>query len=354
VREDNWNLASNIRLYCVQSKTVQECAMTKDLTPDSIGHIARGFSRARVLLTGVELDIFTLLAGGPLSADQVAGRLGSDLRATTILLDALTAMELFEKVDGRYRTASEAAPLLTEGSPESMLPGMRHTAHLWKTWSQLTDIVLSGGPARRSEDSQDDWTKAFIGAMHVRARKDAEQLVADIGPGDARALIDVGGASGSYTAAFLKAVPGMRATIFDLPEVIPLAGERMAEEGLTSRVTLAAGNFNNDPLPGGHDLALLSAIIHQNSHEQNVALYRNVHESLVPGGRIIVRDFVMSPDRIEPASGALFAVNMLVNTDGGNSYTFGEIEGGLIKAGFDRVRLIMEGDGGSLIEGYKR
>jgi hypothetical protein len=62
----------------------------------------------------------------------------------------------------------------------------------------------------------------------------------------------------------------------------------------------------------------------------------------------------MSPDRIEPASGALFAVNMLVNTDGGNSYTFGEIEGGLIKAGFDRVRLIMEGDGGSLIEGYKR
>ncbi len=162
--------------------------MTKDLTPDSIGHIARGFSRARVLLTGVELDIFTLLAGGPLSADQVAGRLGSDLRATTILLDALTAMELFEKVDGRYRTASEAAPLLTEGSPESMLPGMRHTAHLWKTWSQLTDIVLSGGPARRSEDSQDDWTKAFIGAMHVRARKDAEQLVADIGPGDAGRL----------------------------------------------------------------------------------------------------------------------------------------------------------------------
>jgi predicted O-methyltransferase YrrM len=179
-------------------------------------------------------------------------------------------------------------------------------------------------------------------------------VVTDIGIGDAKALIDVGGASGSYTAAFLKAAPGMRGTIFDLPDVVPMARERMEEEGLTDRVTIVGGNYNHDTLPGGHDLALLSSIIHQNSHEQNVSLYTKIHEALVPGGRIIVRDFVMNADRTEPASGALFAINMLVNTDGGNSYTFEEIEGGLKKAGFERVQLIKEGDSGSLVEGFKK
>lgn len=327
--------------------------MTKELTPESIQQIARGFSRARVLLTGVELDIFTLLAGEPLSDDEVTSRLGSDQRATTILLDALTAMKLIEKNTGRYQTSPEAISLLTESSPESLLPGMWHTAHLWKSWSQLTDIVLNGGPAERSDDNQEDRTKAFIGAMHVGARRNAEQVVSDIGTVDARTLLDVGGASGSYTAAFLKSTPGMVATIFDLPGVAPFAIERMKEEGLTNRVTIVSGNYNRDPLPGGHDLALLSSIIHQNSPEQNLTLYRKVFDALVPGGRIIVRDFVLNHDRTQPSSGALFAINMLVNTDGGNSYTFEEIEGGLIDAGFDRIRIIKEGDGGSLVEGFR-
>jgi precorrin-6B methylase 2 len=301
----------------------------------------------------VELDLFTILASEPLSAEQITGRLKSEARATTILLDALTAMRLLVKPDGLYSTSPEAASLLTDDSPESMLPGMRHTAHLWRSWSQLTDIVLNGGPAERSEDNKEDRTKAFIGAMHVGARRNAEQTVTDIGAGDARALIDVGGASGSYTVAFLKAVPGMRATIFDLPDVVPMAHDRMKEEGLTDRVTIVGGNYNHDPLPGEHDLALLSSIIHQNSHKQNVVLFSKVHDALVPGGRIIVRDFVMNADRTEPAAGALFAVNMLVNTDGGNSYTFEEIESGLTEAGFDRIRLIKEGDGGSLVEAFR-
>jgi hypothetical protein len=327
--------------------------MTKTITPESIQQIARGFSRARILLTAVELDLFTLLGSTPLSAEQVTDRLKSKVRATTVLLDALAAMKLIEKNDGKYLTTPEAVSLLTDDSPESILPGMRHTAHLWKSWSQLTDIILNGGPASRTEDNKDDRTKAFIGAMHVGARRNAAEVVTDIGIGDAKALIDVGGASGSYTAAFLKAAPGMRGTIFDLPDVVPMARERMEEEGLTDRVTIVGGNYNHDTLPGGHDLALLSSIIHQNSHEQNVSLYTKINEALVPGGRIIVRDFVMDADRTEPASGALFAINMLVNTDEGNSYTFEEIEGGLKKAGFERVQLIKEGDGGSLVEGFK-
>jgi precorrin-6B methylase 2 len=189
--------------------------------------------------------------------------------------------------------------------------------------------------------------------MHVRALRDARDLVKAVEPGAARNFLDVGGASGSYTIGFLKAVPMMRATLFDLPEVIPMARERINGEGLTERVALVAGDYNRDALPGGHDLALLSAVIHQNSREQNAALYKNVYNALAPGGRIIVRDYAMSSDRTRPASGALFAVNMLVNTRGGNSYTLEEITAGLGEAGFGKVNLLREQEVSSLVEGWK-
>ncbi|MDF1527418.1 MAG: methyltransferase [bacterium] len=326
--------------------------MKTDLSAESIQHMAQGFSRSRVLLTGVELDIFTLLKEHFLSAAEIVDRLNSDLRATTILLDALVAMELLAKERNRYRTNPEVALLLTADSEESILPGFMHTAHLWKTWSQLTEVVQDGGPAPRPEEAGDR-TKAFIGAMHVRALRDTPELVRAINPGTARNLIDVGGGSGSYTIGFLEAVPGMKATIFDLPDVIPMARERLADKGLSDRVDLVPGDYNTDELPPGHDLAFLSAIIHQNSHDQNVALYKKILHALDPGGRIIVRDCAMNTDRTRPTSGALFAINMLVNTSGGNSYTFDEIKGGLEEAGFGKVRQIQDSEMSSLVEGIK-
>jgi ubiquinone/menaquinone biosynthesis C-methylase UbiE len=182
----------------------------------------------------------------------------------------------------------------------------------------------------------------------------AAETVAAIGPGEATALLDVGGASGTYTEAFLRACPEMRATIFDLPPVIEIARKRLAPTGLLERITLVAGNFYEDPLPGGHDLVLLSAIIHQNSAEQNVALYRKCFDALEPGGRIAIRDHVLSPDRTQPRSGALFAINMLVGTPGGGCYTFEEIREGLQNAGFTDIRQLHEDtqmDG--LVEGFR-
>lgn len=327
--------------------------MKSDLSSESLQHTARAFSRSRVLLTAVELDLFTLLAEGPLGIEEVVDRLGSDTRGTTILLDALAAMGLLVKETGRYTTNPDVAGFLTPGSEDTILPGLLHSAHLWKTWSRLTEVILGGGPATRSPTDGEDRTKAFIGAMHVRAMRDAPSLITAISPGSARNLIDVGGGSGSYTIGFLNAVPQMRATLFDLPDVIPMARERFMAAGLMDRVTLVPGDYNTDALPGGHDLALLSAVIHQNSHQQNVRLYKKVYDALEPGGRIIVRDYAMSSDRTRPASGALFAVNMLVNTTGGNSYTFDEIKAGLEEAGFAKVNLLQEREMSSLVEGWK-
>ena len=324
-------------------------------TADSILETARGFMASRVLLSGAELDIFSLLARQALTAEQIASAKKADLRAMTILLDALSALKFLVKSGGRYQTAPSAVELLDSEAPDAILPMVLHMGAVWRNWSRITDIVLAKTKAAMKKDGAlaEDNIKAFIGAMHVVASKMAPKVVAAIDPGSARNLIDVGGGSGSYTLAFLSAAPEMKATLFDLPPVIEMARERAQAAGLDHRVNLVPGDFYRDELPGGHDLAILSAIIHQNSPEQNKLLFGKIYRCLDAGGRIVIRDHVMSPDRTEPLEGALFAVNMLAGTAGGNTYTFEEIEAGLEAAGFTRIRLIQTMGMFSLVEGFK-
>ncbi len=324
---------------------------------DSILTLARGFMESRILLTAAELDLFSLLASSPLTVQEIAGRLKAEPRALTILLDALAGMQLLSKSEGRYYCPPELAAHLAADMPESVLPMVLHAAGLWRRWGELTGIVRGQADARaRAQTPQTEaGQKAFIGAMHVVGRAAAPAILAAIQPGRARRLLDVGGASGTYTLAFLQACPQMQATLFDLPPVIEMARARLAQAGVLERVKLVAGNFEQDELPPGHDLALLSAIIHQNSPEQNLDLYRKVWRALDPGGRLIIRDHVMNPDRSGPRAAAVFAVNMLTGTAGGNVYTFEEVRSGLSQAGFERIRLIQPSGElmNGLIEAYK-
>jgi SAM-dependent methyltransferase len=128
-----------------------------------------------------------------------------------------------------------------------------------------------------------------------------------------------------------------------LPDVIPFAEERIEKAGLSDRVSFIAGDFYTDELPEGCDLVFLSAIIHQNSPQENIDLFKKVFRALEPGGRILIRDHVMSEDRIWPPAGTLFALNMLVVTPAGDTYTFSELSEFLKEAGFENVRLVRSG-----------
>ena len=319
-------------------------------TPDSLLALARNFMESRVLLTGAEMDLFTLLAPGPLGLDEVASRTGADRRALEMLLDALAAQGLLAKEGGRWRTDPSVAPFLAAGAEGSILPMVLHAANLWNRWSDLTRKVAP----ERAGAAGPEFLAAFIDAMHVIAGPQADLIAAAVGAGGARRLLDVGGASGTYTLAFLRANPGMTATLFDRPAVVEMARKRLGEAGVLPRVTLVGGDFTADLLPLGHDLAFVSAIIHQNSPAENLALYKMIHAALVPGGRVVIRDHVMQPDRTHPRAGALFAINMLVGTAGGGTYTFDEIADGLTRAGFERVRLVQAGERmDALVEAFK-
>jgi hypothetical protein len=313
---------------------------------ESILSDARAFMKSRVILTAAELDIFTIIEGTPLKALEVAQRLHLDERALTRILDCLVTLGLIEKDGGaEYRTAPKGI-YLSSKHPDTVLPMVLHFNRLWDRWGSLSAVAREGtgrslGSGLQFTDR--DWT-AFIGAMHVAARDLSAEIAESYDTQRFKRMLDVGGASGTYTVAFLAKNAGLKAVLFDLPDVIPMAQERMRLEGLSARVECIAGDFYEDDLPPGCDLALLSAIVHQNSIDENLTLFQKVFTALKRGGSILIRDHVMDASRTHPAAGAMFALNMLVNTHGGDTYTFEELKNELEAVGFTGVKLLRTGD----------
>jgi len=316
--------------------------MAKKWTAQEVLDLVRLFQPVCVLAAAADLDVFSPLHEKPMTAQALASDLDTDSRATTILLDALVALEFLAKKSNDYSVPEDVANLLTEKSANSILPMVRHLANCLRRWAMLAGVTQTGKPAERTPSVRGGAADqmAFIGAMHDLSGPIAADVVDKLKPLKFSHLLDIGGASGTWTIAFLSAVPEAKATLFDLPPVITMAEQRIVEAGLSDRVSLVSGDFYADDLPDGADLAWLGAICHQNSREQNRALFKKIHKALKTNGFIIIRDVVMDPSHTTPQSGALFAVNMLVSTEAGGTYTFDEYKHDLTEAGFGQVKLV--------------
>ncbi len=308
-------------------------------TVEEILALGRSYQGAAVLGAAAELDLFSALSSAPQAVPDLARQLQCDQRALTTLLDALVALRLLEKSGGKYALPAGLDVFLTPTGAQSVLAMAQHQGHCLRNWAQLARVVKTGRPADclPSVRGQEGQQEAFIGAMHNVSAPGADDLIRAVQPLRFDHLLDIGGASGTWTIAFLRACPSAKATLFDLPHVIPMARERLAAAGMDKRVKLVPGNFTLDALPPGADLAWVSAIVHQNSRAQNRALFAKVLKALVPGGRIAIRDILMEEDRTHPVAGALFAINMLVATEGGGTFTFAELREDLGVAGFAEV-----------------
>jgi len=316
-------------------------------TREKVLELCGAFLRPRIVITAAQLNLFAQLDGRKRTVDDLCNEHGWDPRGLRILLDALAAMGLVVKSpDAAYTLDASLSGMLVPGSETSVLPMVLHRGSMWKSWSNLTEIVATGhNPNLKGLESRsDEEIEAFIGAMHVVGQALADTIAASLDLSRFRKMIDVGGGSGTYVMAFLKRAPHLTATIFDLPKVIEIARRRITAAGFIDRVTLTAGDYNAGPLPSGNDLALLSAIIHINSREGNRALFRKVYDCLEPGGAILIRDHLMDSARTRPVDGAIFAVNMLAATKGGDTYTVEETTADLEAAGFHDVRLVREGE----------
>jgi len=320
--------------------------MPKRWTTEDISGLMRSYQATCVLGAAAELELFGLLAAGPRTAAEVAAAAGADVRALTMLLDALVALELLTKEAAGYACASGVRGALTPGAG-SVLAMTQHQMVCLRRWSQLAQVVKTGRPAPRGASIRGEAgdNQSFIEAMNDLAGPVAPVIIPEINVVPWTHVLDIGGGSGTWTLAWLAANPAGRATIFDLPHVIPMARARLTAAGVADRVTLVAGDFATDPLPGGADLAWISAIIHQQSRAENQELYRHVARCLRAGGHIMIRDIVMEENRTAPVSGSLFAINMLTATATGGTFTLREIQEDLHAAGFGAVRLIRQDAG---------
>jgi SAM-dependent methyltransferase len=298
------------------------------------------FRSARVLLTAYELGVFTAIGDSSKAAAEVAVLIKANEGATDRLMNALCGMGLLKKKSGKFSNTPLSARFLVEGKPD-YLAGLMHSAHLWRTWSTLTDAVRAGTSVAQREVVNErgvNWLDAFIAAMHMRAYKQAPALVKLLDLRGVRRVLDVGGGSGAYSMAFVRAKKGMNATVFDLPNVVPLTSRYIETEKLADKISTVAGDYEVDSLGTGFDIVFLSAIIHSNSVDVNEQLVKKAYEALNPNGQLVIQDHIMDEDRTGPLAGALFSLNMLVGTQSGTTFTESEIRSWMEKAGFRNIR----------------
>ncbi len=318
-------------------------AMTKSkdeagILPDDVNEMIRGFIPSRTVLTALELDVFTAVGNG-CDADQVANRIHTDPRATEILLNALTSLQLLEKKGEVFFNSSTGARFLSADSCESARIALMHTANLWDRWSTLTQCVRAG-TSMETGVRDGEWVKSFIAAMDRNAKERAVAVVNAIDKSGMKSMLDLGGGSGAYSIAFVRSTAGLKAEIMDLGDVIPLAQENIKRAGLTERIKAKTGDMLRDPLGHNFDLVLVSAICHMFSAEENRTLINKVHAALRPGGQLVVQDFILEPSKTAPRAAALFSLNMLVGTRSGRSYSEPEYAVWLKESGFTDIRRV--------------
>lgn len=326
--------------------------MNTVLDPNKIRELANGFQVSRIILTAVELDIFSLLDKHLVPSSEIAKQIGADARATDRLLNTLVSLGFLNKTREKFYNTDAASLYLVKGKPE-FVGGLFHTNELWKSWGTLTNAVRKGTSVYADGVSESDWTETFIAAMHYRAVKEAKILAMMINLNSAKKMLDIGGGSGAFSMGMIENNPELKAVIFDLPNVIPLTKKYVETFPRKENISYAEGNYLTDDFGNGYDLILLSAIVHINSNEQNTELIKKCSNSLNSGGQIVIKDWVMNEARTEPTGGALFALNMLVGTECGDTYTEKEMREWFSNAGITKIERKNTSYGWSLIIGTK-
>ncbi len=313
-----------------------------DRGPERLIEISSGFMEAKVLLAGAELGVFDRIAREGTSAQDVARAVGGTLRGTEILLDALVAIGVLVKSGGLYRNRAEFEPLLTStGAGENFLGGLRHRNRVFRTWAFIEEKIREQ-PVPEQVKSRgvvldETANENFIRAMYAYGAKNAPTVADRIDLNGVGVLADLGGGPGHYLAEFARRSPTLTPYLIDLPMTLTVARKIQADNDVFNRVRFVEWDFYHDPAPSGlpaFDLVFISAVFHAESPERNQLLLKTLEPLVSAGGRIVVQENVVEPDRTSPIEAALFAVNMLAGTDGGRTYTIAEMAEWGRKAGF--------------------
>jgi hypothetical protein len=314
-------------------------------SPEGILQLGTGFWASKTLLSAVEVGLFTELAGsGPLDAEQLRDRLGLHPRSARDFFDALVALGMLERDDGRYRNTPETDLFLDRNKP-SYQGGLLEmlNARLFGFWNSLTEGLRTGKQQNEAKTGEGNLFEAIYSDPQLLRGFAHAMTASSLGPAMVMAskfpwerhktVIDIGCAEGCVPVHVAGAHPHMSGGGFDLPEIGPLFEEYVANAGLSDRLSFRSGDFFTDDLPTA-DVLVMGRILHDWDLEEKRMLLQKAYAALPEGGALIVYESIIDDDRRENAFGLLMSLNMLIETPGGFDYTGADCRAWMADAGF--------------------
>lgn len=310
------------------------------VTPERLMQMGWAFVPPLILAAGIRNGIFDALADGEKSVADIGALTANSERGLTALLNALAGIGLLTRKDGRYGLTPESAAFLVRNRPRYIGGYFQFVAgEGLQRWMRLPEAVRTGqSPAPLNQEGVGspffrDFVEDLFSVNYPAARTLGQEL--RLGEaGEAARVLDLGAGSGVWGIALAQLSPNIRVAAVDWPDVLEITRRVVARYGLTERYEFRPGDLLEADFGSGYDLATIGHILHSEGEERSRRLLKKTYEALAPGGRIAIADFLVNDDRSGPVQPLFFALNMLVNTDTGSTYSFEEISAWLAAAGF--------------------
>ena len=317
------------------------------VTPQRIYQFAFGYAPPLVLEAAIRHHVFDVLDSGPKTLQEIGLATSASERGLAAILGVLVGLEFLAKDPrGYYALTPESAAFLVSSKPEFQGGLIRHTSeHLLPKWLSLNEVVATGRPAQsvNQQFAGSEFFEKFVNDIFPMSYHVAQELAVHLdlnGAGGPVSVLDLAAGSGVWGIALAQSSAQVRVTAVDWAGVIHVTRANAERFGLADRFTFHEGDLQNAAFGSGHNVATLGHILHSEGVERSKALLKKTFAALAPGGTIAIAEFLVNADRTGPLNGLVFAVNMLVNTDSGGTYSFEEISGWLREAGFVDARTL--------------
>jgi len=324
----------------------------QEISPGSLLEISGSYWKTCTLHTAVKLDIFTIIGDSRLKSKEVSDMLHGNQRSVEMLLNALSAMNLLGKTDNTYSNTPISQAFLVKNSSRYIGHIIMHHYHLVDSWNRLDVAVRTGQPVRsRVSHTDEERRESFLMGMFNLAMNLAPVLVPKIDLSNRHHLLDLGGGPGTYSIHFCLNNPQLKSTVYDLPTTRPFAEKTIAKFNLQDRIDFKNADYLEEDIEGVFDVAWLSHILHGESFEDARKIVRKAVSTLEPGGLIIIHEFILNNTMDGPLFPALFSLNMLLGTPGGQAYSEEQLITMLSDAGvrnFQRIYFDSPNDSGIL------
>ena len=314
------------------------------VTPERILQFAWGYVPPLVLEAAIKHRVFDVLDSGPKTVAEMKQQTGASERGLRAIMNALAGLNFLAKdANECYSLTPESATFLVSTKPSFMGGMIRHGSEdLIPKWLKLNEVVATGKPAAavNEEGAGSEFFAKFVNDIFPTSYPSAKALAQHLDlQGEARVL-DLAAGSGVWGIALAQSSDAVRVTAVDWPEVIPVTRKTVAKFGLAERFSFVEGDLLEADFGTGHHVATLGHILHSEGEGRSRKLLAKVFDALAPGGTIAIAEFLVNPERTAPLGSLFFAVNMLVNTENGDTYSFEEIREWLEAAGFKDARLV--------------